>query len=71
MIVEERSDRHRLRYAIVACMSETVVVVHAGAGGLSEDLREHEPACREALGAALESAATALRDGQDAVAAVR
>jgi beta-aspartyl-peptidase (threonine type) len=52
-------------------MTDTVVVVHAGAGSLSEDLREHEVACREALEAALESAANALQDGRDAVAAVR
>jgi L-asparaginase / beta-aspartyl-peptidase len=71
VIVEERSDWHALRYTIVASMSETVVVVHAGAGGLSQDLRERETACRAAIEAALESAATALRDGQDAVAAVR
>lgn len=58
-------------YAIVAPVSEMVVVVHAGAGGLSEDLREHEAECREALAAALRSAATALEGGLDAVAAVR
>jgi len=52
-------------------MSDMVVVVHAGAGGLSDDLREHEDACREALAAALASAATVLADGGDAVAAVR
>jgi beta-aspartyl-peptidase (threonine type) len=52
-------------------MSEMVVVVHAGAGSLSDDLREHEAACRDALEASLESAARALGEGQDAVAAVR
>lgn len=48
-----------------------VVVIHAGAGSLSDDLREHETACREALGTALESATNVLAEGKDAVAAVR
>lgn len=52
-------------------MSEMIVVVHAGAGSVSDDLREHEVAYRDALAVALESAATALEAGQDAVAAAR
>ena len=52
-------------------MSAMTVVVHAGAGSLGDDLREGEAACRDALAAALESAARALEDGDDAVAAVR
>jgi len=52
-------------------MSEMVVVIHAGAGSLSDDLRAHEADVREALAAALGAAAAALEDGQDAVAAVR
>ncbi|HWF73394.1 MAG TPA: isoaspartyl peptidase/L-asparaginase [Solirubrobacteraceae bacterium] len=52
-------------------MSDMVVVVHAGAGRLSDDLREREPACRDALAAALSAAARALAEGGDAVAAVR
>jgi len=52
-------------------MSEMVVVIHAGAGSLSDDLREREVECRVALEASLASAATALRDGADAVAATR
>ena len=52
-------------------MSEMVVVIHAGAASLSDDLRAHEADVREALAAALGAAAAALEDGQDAVAAVR
>jgi beta-aspartyl-peptidase (threonine type) len=52
-------------------MSDMVVVVHAGAGSLGADLREREVASREALAVALDSAAAALTDGGDAVAAVR
>ncbi|HWF35436.1 MAG TPA: isoaspartyl peptidase/L-asparaginase [Solirubrobacteraceae bacterium] len=52
-------------------MSEMVVVVHAGAGRLSDDLGEHEDACRQALASALESAASALAGGDDAAGAAR
>jgi beta-aspartyl-peptidase (threonine type) len=52
-------------------MSDAVVVVHGGAGSLSDALREHEPEYREALAGALEAAASALREGRDAVVAVR
>jgi len=51
-------------------MGDPVIVVHAGAGAFSEDLREHEADCRDALERALSSAATVLADGQDAVAGV-
>ena len=51
-------------------MSEPLVLVHAGAGAVAEDVREQEAACRDALASALESAAAALEEGRDAVAAV-
>lgn len=52
-------------------MSSPVIVVHAGAGGIGEDLRERQAECRAALERALESGAAALADGGDAVEAVR
>jgi beta-aspartyl-peptidase (threonine type) len=48
-----------------------VVVVHAGAGTFSADVREREAACRDALTTALEAAAAALAAGDDAVGAAR
>lgn len=50
--------------------SRPVIVVHGGAGSLTDDLREHAAACRDALRAALQAAAARLGEGQDAVAAV-
>src|SRR5205823_5137298 len=50
-------------------MSTPVIVVHAGAGGLSDDLREQEAECRAALEQALDAGAEALADGGDAVRA--
>jgi len=52
-------------------MSRPIVAVHAGAGTFGEDLREQLEACRDALATALRAAATALEDGEGAVAAVR
>jgi beta-aspartyl-peptidase (threonine type) len=49
-------------------MSPPIVVVHAGAGGLGDDLREQEAECRAALEAALLAGAEALsRPGAGAV----
>jgi L-asparaginase / beta-aspartyl-peptidase len=50
-------------------MSEPVIVVHAGAGGWGEDLREQEAGCRAALERALRAGAEALNAGGDAVEA--
>jgi beta-aspartyl-peptidase (threonine type) len=47
-----------------------VIVVHAGAGGWGEDLREQEAECRAALEQALQAGADALRSGDGAVNAV-
>jgi len=48
-------------------MSPPIVVVHAGAGGLSDDLREQEAECRAALESALLAGAEVLaRPGGDA-----
>jgi beta-aspartyl-peptidase (threonine type) len=44
-------------------MSEPVILVHAGAGGVSDDLREREADCRRALEQALEAGAAALGTG--------
>jgi L-asparaginase / beta-aspartyl-peptidase len=44
-------------------MSSPVIVVHAGAGGLSDDLREQETECRAALEDALLAGARALETG--------
>jgi len=43
-----------------------VIVIHAGAGAQSEELTEHESACREALVKALRAGRRALDDGLDA-----
>ena len=51
-------------------MSSPVIVVHAGAGGWGDDLREGEAECRSALEQALSSAADALENGGGAVDAV-
>jgi beta-aspartyl-peptidase (threonine type) len=52
-------------------MSPPVIVVHAGAGGWSEDLREQEAECRAALESALMAGAEALSNpAADAVDAV-
>jgi L-asparaginase / beta-aspartyl-peptidase len=50
-------------------MTEPVIVVHAGAGGLSDDLREREAECRVALEDALTAGADALAAGGGAVEA--
>ncbi len=47
-----------------------VVVVHGGAGGLTDELREHEGECHAALAAALNAGAEALGGGGGAVEAV-
>jgi beta-aspartyl-peptidase (threonine type) len=52
-------------------MSAPVIVVHAGAGGFGEDLREREDECRAALRESLESGASALSAGGGALEAVR
>jgi L-asparaginase / beta-aspartyl-peptidase len=44
-------------------MTEPVILVHAGAGGVSDDLREQEPECRGALERALTAGAAALEGG--------
>jgi L-asparaginase / beta-aspartyl-peptidase len=44
-------------------MTEPVIVIHAGAGGVSEDLRERESDCRAALERALSAGAAELREG--------
>ena len=51
-------------------MSSPVIVVHAGAGGWGDDLREQEPECRAALERSLRAGALALEAGGDAVDAV-
>ena len=50
-------------------MSSPVILVHAGAGGLSDDLREQEAECRSALEQALIAGADALEGGGGAVEA--
>lgn len=50
-------------------MSPPVILVHAGAGGISDDLRQQESECRAALAEALTAGAAALEEG-GAVAAV-
>jgi len=50
-------------------VNSPVIVVHAGAGGLSDDLREREADCRSALEQALTSGADALEHGGGAVEA--
>jgi L-asparaginase / beta-aspartyl-peptidase len=50
-------------------MTAPVIVVHAGAGGLSDDLREQEGECRAALSRALHAGRDALAAGGDAVEA--
>lgn len=52
-------------------MTSPVVVVHGGAGGLTDELREHEADCHAALAAALNAGAQALDAGGGAVEAVR
>ncbi len=52
-------------------MTSPVVVVHGGAGGLTDELREHEADCHAALAAALNAGADALGGGCGAVEAVR
>jgi L-asparaginase / beta-aspartyl-peptidase len=52
-------------------MSSPVILVHAGAGGFGEDLREQEAECREALEDALRAGAAELAGGANAVLAVR
>ncbi len=50
-------------------MSPPVILVHAGAGGISDDLRQQESGCRAALAEALAAGAAAL-EGDGAVEAV-
>ena len=52
-------------------MTSPVIVVHGGAGGLTDELREHEAECHAALAAALNAGAQALDAGGGAVEAVR
>jgi beta-aspartyl-peptidase (threonine type) len=51
-------------------MSSPVIVVHAGAGGLGDDLREQEAACRAALERSLRAGESVWEAGGDAVDAV-
>jgi L-asparaginase / beta-aspartyl-peptidase len=51
-------------------MSEPVILVHAGAGGFGDDLRERANECRAALERALAAGAAALQGGGGAVEAV-
>jgi L-asparaginase / beta-aspartyl-peptidase len=44
-------------------MSAPVILVHAGAGGISDDLRQQESECRAALQDALNAGAAALAEG--------
>jgi L-asparaginase / beta-aspartyl-peptidase len=52
-------------------MTVPVVVVHGGAGGHTDEIREREPEYHAALERSLTAAAAALRAGGDAVEAVR
>jgi L-asparaginase / beta-aspartyl-peptidase len=52
-------------------MTSPVIVVHGGAGGLTDELRAHEADCHAALAAALSAGADALSEGGGAVEAVR
>jgi L-asparaginase / beta-aspartyl-peptidase len=52
-------------------MTPPVVVVHGGAGGHTDEIREREPEYHTALERSLTAAAAALRAGGDAVEAVR
>jgi L-asparaginase / beta-aspartyl-peptidase len=52
-------------------MNRPVVAVHGGAGGLTDELREHAGECRAAIESALGAAAQALEAGGGAVEAVR
>src|ERR1700758_5236257 len=61
----------RVVRAPTEAMTSPVIVIHAGAGGLSDDLREQEAECRAALERALLAGAEALSaPGADAVDAV-
>jgi L-asparaginase / beta-aspartyl-peptidase len=51
-------------------MSPPIIVVHAGAGGLGDDLREQEAECRAALAQALHAGDERLDAGGDAIEAV-
>jgi len=51
-------------------MNRPVVAVHGGAGGLTDELREHAGECRAAIESALGAAAEALEAGGGAVEAV-
>ena len=51
-------------------MSPPIIVVHAGAGGLGDDLREQEAECRAALEQALHAGGERLGAGGDAIEAV-
>jgi len=51
-------------------MSSPVIVVHAGAGGLGDDLREQEAECRAAIERSLRAGASVWEAGGDAVDAV-
>jgi beta-aspartyl-peptidase (threonine type) len=51
-------------------MSPPIIVVHAGAGGLGDDLRQQEGECRAALQQALHAGGERLDVGGDAIEAV-
>jgi beta-aspartyl-peptidase (threonine type) len=51
-------------------MSPPIIVVHAGAGGLGDDLRQQEGECRAALEQALHAGGERLDVGGDAIEAV-
>jgi beta-aspartyl-peptidase (threonine type) len=51
-------------------MSPPIIVVHAGAGGLGDDLRQQEAECRAALEQALHAGGERLDVGGDAIEAV-
>ena len=52
-------------------MNRPLVAVHGGAGGHTDELREHAAQCREAIESALGAAAEALEAGGGAVEAVQ
>ena len=51
-------------------MNRPVLAVHGGAGGLTDELREHEAEYRAAIERALDAGARALKDGGGAIEAV-
>jgi len=59
-----------LQVPVARAAPDTVVIVHGGADGLTDELREHEADCRAAIERALEAAPQALNAGGGAVEAV-